>query len=156
MPTISNGFFLKLSQISLCNRNKNLSLLSLKLFPLLSFHPIWPPKKIAHSSVAMAAQIQLTHQYHGCPIQLTHPLFSFTFSPLWLPKNDSFSGWPEKKNNNNNKTKHFWGGLQICPSSVEFTSARNMNTRVKRKCEKWVEWSELYRITKKDPQKVHK
>ena len=27
------------------------------------------------------------------------------------------------------------GGLQICPSSVEFTSAKNMNTEVKRKCE---------------------
>ena len=27
------------------------------------------------------------------------------------------------------------GGLQICPSSVEFTSARNMNTGMKRKCE---------------------
>ena len=26
-------------------------------------------------------------------------------------------------------------GLQICPSLVEFTSVRNMNTRVKRKCE---------------------
>ena len=25
-------------------------------------------------------------------------------------------------------------GLQICPSSVEFTSVRNINTRVKRKC----------------------
>ena len=27
------------------------------------------------------------------------------------------------------------GGSQICPSSVEFTSVRNMNTEVKRKCE---------------------
>ena len=27
------------------------------------------------------------------------------------------------------------GGLQICPSSVKFTSAKNMNTEVKRKCE---------------------
>ena len=27
------------------------------------------------------------------------------------------------------------GGLQICPSSVEFTSTRNMNTEMKRKCE---------------------
>ena len=26
-------------------------------------------------------------------------------------------------------------GLQICPSSVDFTSVRNMNTRAKRKCE---------------------
>ena len=27
------------------------------------------------------------------------------------------------------------GGLQICPSSVKFTSVRNTNTEVKRKCE---------------------
>ena len=54
---------------------------------------------------------------------------------------------------NKMKTPPSDGGLQICPSSVKFTSARNVNTKVKRKCEKWVKWSELYRITKKDPQK---
>ena len=33
------------------------------------------------------------------------------------------------------KKKKKNGGLQICPSLVEFTSVRNMNTKVKRKCE---------------------
>ena len=39
----------------------------------------------------------------------------------------------EKKNHP--KKTFLGGGLQICPSSVEFTSVKNMNTRVKSKCE---------------------
>ena len=39
------------------------------------------------------------------------------------------------------------GGLQICPSLVEFTSIKNMNIKMKWECEWWVEWSELCRRT---------
>ena len=37
--------------------------------------------------------------------------------------------------NNNKKAPAPRGGPQICPSSVEFTSARDMNTEVKSRCE---------------------
>ena len=40
-----------------------------------------------------------------------------------------------KKQRNSPLLRSLRGGLQICPSSVEFTSARNMNTGMKRKCE---------------------
>ena len=38
------------------------------------------------------------------------------------------------KNGNATHSRVANGGLQICPSSIEFMSVRNMNTRVKRKC----------------------
>ena len=60
---------------------------------------------------------------YGRPKQPTHQ------SSLANP-NGSSSGWLEKKMGPYSRS-----GLQISLSSVELTSVRNMNTRVKRKCE---------------------
>ena len=43
------------------------------------------------------------------------------------------------------------GGLQICPSSVEFTSVRSMSIEMKWECEGRVKRSELYRRIKETP-----
>ena len=80
------------------------------------------------------------HQNSSCM-----PCFSFTSSLIWPPKTAHSRGGKKKKHSS------IRGGLQICPSSVEFTSVRNINTGVKRKCEKWVKWSELYRRKRKTP-----
>ena len=50
-----------------------------------------------------------------------HSKRDFQFFPRW--------------SQNKRKAISFWKGLQICPSSVEFMSVRNMNISVKRKCE---------------------
>ena len=101
-------------------------------------HP--PPQLLLCSTALIAAMASRwsypCHASHACNFMEVVPHFQkniFSSSPGWykIP----FSAIDKSHNN-----KHWsWfakrRGLQICPSMVEFTSVRNMNNGVKRKCE---------------------
>ena len=78
------------------------------------------------TSMAVHVSCSWSHAWRGVPPQFS----SAASSSRMLPSNAIKK--PLKKTTSLSLLK---GGLQICPSSVEFTNVRNMNTRAKRKCE---------------------
>ena len=127
--------------------------------PFSSF-PLFFPRKIFCPLLSFLsknpAQTPLLQPAFPLKIQLQNPpplqpAFSF-FSPLFLSSSASHPRTPSHLPPQNQPTSEALrktakiiilasssssgeGGLQICPSSVEFTSVKNMNIGMKRKCE---------------------
>ena len=123
--------------------DKNLSLFSFLLCPNSFLSSLFPfSNSLASPHFLATAPKKYTYFFSTGSFSSKLSLAATNSSPHpipWPPKVARFPGG--QKSNHDSKIKMAknssspGGGLQICPSSVELTSVRNMNTRVKSKCE---------------------
>ena len=124
-----------------CSRHQALSFIAAR--------PIWPGFMVREgggpphtskesSNSTLTAQKLFWISSHKC----LHPIaFPTHYLIRWPPNQEAASGSLRALHLARSVTYSKWkkqapnGGLQICPSSVELTSVRNMNTGMKRKCE---------------------